>query len=386
MPPLEGRFEQMAISAGVPSVFIEFLRKAGITQADSFAVWCAEEKLIQTEMLDAAKADGHEVTDIKHKIAVKKLWHLARKNLNAPGGSVGGSAKDEDEIPKDSREDIIKVWKATHDFVLPESWLLMPSLQKTLWLEITSDPPKLEIMLLEGMRQQGCTNKGLSNSVTSYSERGRESREVISETVHRPSEIFLRLRAFFCTVAYVTIRKKSWFSLQDAVFMSDKIYKFTNQSFNGYFAPTPFYLASWASTINSFSEKIRIQGMSLSQCVHTTGGWEHFWTSFSPPTVSDRSAGTPGNVGPDMPRDLQDQLRRAREDAKLWREKADRYRNERDGFTEGKGRVKAGAFGKDKGKGKYGNKNKFNDKGRPDQGVKRNANGDANRDPRQRPY
>ena len=79
MPPLEGRFEQMAISAGVPSVFIEFLRKAGITQADSFAVWCAEEKLIQTEILDAAKADGHEVTDIKHKIAVKKLWHLARK-------------------------------------------------------------------------------------------------------------------------------------------------------------------------------------------------------------------------------------------------------------------------------------------------------------------
>ena len=120
LPALEGRFEQMINSAGVPENFTDFLRKAGITHADSFAVWCSDEKLIQGEILDAAKTEGFEVKDIKGKIAVKKLWHLARKNMNskeAPGAPGG----EENEIPKDSKEDIVKVWKGTHDFVLSET-------------------------------------------------------------------------------------------------------------------------------------------------------------------------------------------------------------------------------------------------------------------------
>ena len=279
----------------------------------------------------------------------------------------------------------MKVWKKTHGFTLPEGWLLVPSLQKLLWSEVNSDPPKLDIILLEGLRQQGCTNKGLGQTITSYSERGRETRDVISEYVSRPSEVFLRLRALFCTVSYVSIRKGPWFTFQDAIFMSDKIYKFTTQSYGGMYAPTTFYVTAWASTINVFSEKIRIQNLSLAECVNNTGIWEHFWNSYSPPVTN---ASTPaGSSAPDLPKDLSDQLRRAREDARVWKEKADRYRNERDRYDDrGKGKV-AGAFGKGDGKNKNKNGNgNGKGKGKHDQGTKRNYGGDQARDPRQRPY
>ena len=73
LPPLEGRFEQMVIGSGVPANFVEFLRKAGIVQADSFAVWCAEENLIQKEIIDAAKAEGFEVKNIVDKCMSHRL-------------------------------------------------------------------------------------------------------------------------------------------------------------------------------------------------------------------------------------------------------------------------------------------------------------------------
>ena len=104
--------------------------------------------------------------------------------------------------------------------------------------------------------------------------------EYINDEVGAHHILFLRLRAYFSTVAFVAIENAAWFPLQDCEFMTDKLLMLIFQTFDGRFAPVSFYISAWNQTIKRWSDSIRTDGAILSTLVHATASWEHLWTCY----------------------------------------------------------------------------------------------------------
>ena len=97
--------------------------------------------------------------------------------------------------------------------------------------------------------------------------------------VHGQVEVFTRARAWFMTIAYVSIRRTGFLSLQAAIFASEKIMSLCLRTTDGVAPPIHFLVTAWAATISFFSEQVRVQNVTLESLVRSTGAWEHFWNN-----------------------------------------------------------------------------------------------------------
>ena len=208
-------------------------------------------------------------------------------------------------LPHEVELDIKRLWSETHGFVLPDAWLLQTTSQKSLWKEVNNSPPKVEVMLMEQLRLASSTIRNPG---------------AMLDTIHGPTEVFMRARAWFFTISYVSIRRKSFLPLQAAIFGSEKIMALCLKSNNQ--PPTSHLAEAWAATVSYFGEQVRVSGKDLEQYVMNTGAWEHKRSS-----SGNANGGSRGGTV-DLPSDLQDELRRVRAEARATQAANDRLRLE----------------------------------------------------------
>ena len=142
----------MALAKGLeePENFISFLGKNKVVDTDAFALLAAKEESIEKDILEVAKSNGAELTTLKDKTAVKKLWISCRKRLGNWQG--GGSKPENDELPKEASIDLKAHWKALHGFTLPDGWLLSRTGQGKLWNDANALTPAITIMVPRQLR------------------------------------------------------------------------------------------------------------------------------------------------------------------------------------------------------------------------------------------
>ena len=251
------------------------------------------------EIIDAAIAGGVKL-ELKDKVAIKLLWRLCRKIADAKDPSTKREAVDlEAPLSDKDVKEIKGLWSKVHGFVIPEAWILSPGLVGRISREVTCSPPRLEIILPESLRPRSCVERTpVAIFQVLVPGKQTETQVVLADAVTRPIERYLRCRAFFVSVAYVSIKHPQFFDFQNALFASDKILSFVTQSFKGQFAPMSFYVAAWAATIHHFCEEIRLRKKTLNECVKNTREWQHRWLSYTPP--EDRGGGRDSN--PDLPK------------------------------------------------------------------------------------
>jgi hypothetical protein len=313
---------------------------------------------VKEEIIIPAAADG-VVLSIKMKSNIRKLWTACRKNMK-----TSGETKDDAEgkpLGEAQAYDILEQWKTAHGFVIPDAWLLIPTIVGKLWRDVNAPSPKIEVMLVESLRPLSCYDKSTGNMLTAAPGKAVEAMSVIVDTVARPMELYVRVRAWFVTMAYVSIRTPSFFDLQAAFFASDKILQFVTQTYNkGQVAPLSFYTAAWAATMHFFSEQVRVAGATLKKLVMDTGAWEFRWTNWSAPqnaassNNNNSSGGEARTTAPDLPAEVIDEMKRLKALCAKWQGVADKnehdaekYRSQKSGFGGGKrkGDAKGGAKG-----------------------------------------
>ena len=86
---MDAQFLSLAQGLEVPQAFISFLEKHEIVDTDAFALLAAKEDTIEKNIIEIAKADQVDLTALKDKIAIKKLWMSCRRSL---GNWQGGGA------------------------------------------------------------------------------------------------------------------------------------------------------------------------------------------------------------------------------------------------------------------------------------------------------
>ncbi len=371
----DASFENLMSKFGVKDGVKECLRANGILDSDSFQIMAATETEVKAEIIDMINGTvtGDQpilIKDMGDKVAIKKLWRACKETATAQQKAASSVDIVDSPIPKETSEDIKQVWSSTHNFVLPEDWLLVETLQGKLWRGATASPPRVDAILAESLRPLSCASRAMGAQLAVVPGKAVETQAVVIDNVTRPFELYVRCRAWFCTMAYVSIRNRSWFDYQAALFGSDKVLSFVTQTFQGQHAPTSFYAAAWAATVHYFAEMVRLNGASLKDAVRNTGQWEHRWTNWSPPArVSGHEGGGGGGCGsrssnPDLPRNVLEEIQRLKSSARQWQASADHYRSKLENATSSKGNNKGGNKGSKGSKSGDGSRRDYDDKGK----------------------
>ena len=103
----------------------------------------------------------------------------------------------------------------------------------------------------------------------------------------------MRMKAFFNTVALVTVHIPDFFDYQDVAFIEDKILNLKQFTKENRRPPLVFWTTAWATTMQTWSDEIRTSGKTLSVLTKETATWTPPWLSWDPtPTGSSPDAST----------------------------------------------------------------------------------------------
>ena len=369
---MEPQLAQIMMTLAVPEDFKNFVVSQGIKTAEDFGRLCATEEKVKDEIIEPAKAANVKFDTLVTKSLIVQLWGVCRETMKTQAAAKDDVNNNADApIPKPSADDIAKVWKGLHSFVLPEDWLLTAGLQGKIWRAITADTPTVPVLLVEHLRTLANKDKPVGAQLCLVPGRVAETIGVVADLCTKPIELYMRIRAFFYTVAYVSVRDTSFFDVQTALFMSEKVLNFVSQTFKNQVPPTAFYVQAWASTAHHLSEQVRISGSSLKDACLGTAGWEHRWTSWSPSPGGGNINHGGGGGGQhhggggqaDAPKQILDDMQKAKAQAQRWQSEATKIQNEFNAYKNANGGGNGGGKAKGKkGQGKQNdNKRNFNE-------------------------
>jgi hypothetical protein len=240
---MEPQLAQIMMTLAVPEDFKNFVIAQGIKSADDFGRLCATEEKVKDEIIEPAKAANVKFDTLVTKSVIVQLWGVCRETMKTQAAAKDDVNNTADApIPKPSADDIAKVWKSLHSFVLPEDWLLTAGLQGKVWRAITADTPTVPVMLVEHLRTLANKDKPVGAQLCLVPGRVAETIGVVADSCTKPIELYMRIRAFFYTVAYVSVRDTNFFDVQTALFMSEKVLNFVTQTFKNQIPPTAFYV------------------------------------------------------------------------------------------------------------------------------------------------
>ncbi len=287
----------------------------------------AEEKDVTAEIISVAAADGVKFEKPMDKISVRKLWVACRRIMK--GASTPSNSMDDAFIPEDVDTDMGASWSRLHNFMLPDSMLLIKTLQGKLWRGVAAapppPPPQLDVYLAEALRPLSCMDKSVQQSLAIVPGKAPEVVTAVVDQVTKPMELWIRVRAFFMTLAYVSIKTPGFFSYQSAVFVSENMFARITNTFRGQPAPTSFFITAWAATAHHFSEQVRVSKISMNEIVTNTGAYENRWLSYQPADAVYSTSGS-SSSNADLPYQVQEELNRLRESTNRFQAERDTAR------------------------------------------------------------
>ena len=309
--PMSILFNNMCSKAGLENDFMAWLVGQDIRDEETFAC-AADSQADVRDIVKAAKASGVTFATVGKEACVMKLWHACRKAISVEEckPAVTTPAADKDApIPPEVELGLKREWDRRHTFVIPTSSVLVASLQGRIYRALLEDPPRLEITLAEALRPMSCTDKAMGTMLAVVPGRAIEPIAVVADSVPRPFDLYLRVRAWFFSLAFISVKRPEWFDLQDAWYASERILYFVLSQYNGMTPPTSYFVTAWALTINHFADAIRTQeGTTLKALVYNAGAWEHRWTNFVPTDKAVHRQANATRGGADVPQHIKHEM------------------------------------------------------------------------------
>lgn len=136
--------------------------------------------------------------------------------------------------------------------VLPDSFLLVDTTQGRMWRDFQMDPPRVGVWLAEKLRARASINQAVGHQLALIPGQPAVTETIVVDHVERSSELYIRARAFFHTLALVTCLTPNYFPLQTAMMASELILAAVCASYGGRTPPVQFPVQAWAETITTF--------------------------------------------------------------------------------------------------------------------------------------
>ena len=298
MAALSDKLQEFLKKAKLKEDVGEWLLARGVTTYEEVALLADDLPGVTPGLFAVMKAA--DVESMKEMIAIvncKKLWRLCKDQDELDRKVPGSSAEVTGEmpIPQADHHLITEAWTDKHNMVLPDSQLLIPTHQGKMWREANMTPPQVSTWLAQTLRTRACLNNTMGTQLAVVPGRGVEAIEVVADAIEKAFELWVRIRAFFMTLAFVSIKYPKWFPLQSAMMASDLILQKIMATYKGRTAPLQFLVNAWAETTHWLSEQVRMGASETprrtpASIMDNAGAWETRW-AWNPSSGSDTSAG-----------------------------------------------------------------------------------------------
>ena len=240
--------------------------------------------------------------------------------------SKPGESAEDTPLDPSIAVDLKGKFSVMHQIVLPDSMLLVPTLQNKIYWDIVKSQPVITPLLLESIRTMSSSDRPTAQVLKYTPGKAIVGAEVIIDAVDGYGEVYERTEAWFYTVAFCSAANPAFFDMQSALMCSKKIWQLLGMTFgSGQRPPVEFYVGAWAQTVHHFSEQMRLTSASeLKPIVMAFASWERFWINFIPSSGSSSSAPVGGNTRVDTSSKLQDEVSRLRTRASELQSQRDR--------------------------------------------------------------
>ena len=250
--------EKILHRARAPNQLSIFLEKEQLFGVDDVALVCTKEELLDETLIAPAKAGGVPCDSLAEKVCIKKVWALCREAF-ATGrhGQPASQTEQEDQaLPDEVKRSLDGQWEVCHGFVLNS--LLSEAQQNKIYRMSHGAPRAFPIVLLESMRLLCRLSDGKSVKAASSAKDSNASEEVSGVF-----ELWTRLRAFFTTLAYISVEGGQ------------------NGATGSQFTHRPTFLDSWATQCRMVQERFPQSALSqfpsdFKKCVQTSSSGTKF--------------------------------------------------------------------------------------------------------------
>ena len=307
-PDLQGIYTECRIE----SVAADWLLTQGVSSPLDFALLCPSEDAVAAKILAPVKTAGHTTDSIQSNLSFVKAWTLCRRAMHREDERVkSGNVQEEAELPQEADKTLRRAWQTRRNFPLGTDRLLTSQLQNKLHRGLSMRPRRLDIFLIEQLRTMGCTERKAQQAMLVQAGQPVRGTEVYDDAARSHFELWIRIRAFFTSIAFVSVNDLDFMTFGGAEHMSDAILRIINQTYNGSLAPVTYYVEAWAQTAKLMSEHVSTNEGMLETFVRAPSSWRHLWTNFSKPANSNGRQKL--HTGPDMDQDLGDEVQKMKE-------------------------------------------------------------------------
>ena len=265
--------------AKLPANIKAFLIKENLLDVDDIALLSSVESKVDGAFIAPLVAGNIKCDLLAEKVAVRKLWALCRGIYDKKKDANGGCLDVTDEpLPAEVQVSIDTKWLSKHAFVLGTHRLLTTGLLDSLYRHVHASPRSIPVLLFEALRTQSCT-VGHGRKATQLNvQPGRSvtAEEVIADDVAGHFELWVRVRALFTSLAYVSIDLKDFFPYQECETFCDTILELINKRYKGQRPPLEFFKSAYIGTIQVFSEAVRVRKCTLAHIVTSRSEWQYF--------------------------------------------------------------------------------------------------------------
>ena len=248
---------------------LEWLVAESILASEDFGMLASEEKEVEASIIAPAKAKGVHNDALKHKIAFKKLWKMCRIEQDL-GTGLADPVESESGLCEKARKSCEATWVQRHGFALaPGRRLVSTQLapMHSMSHVVGSNPRDFSLLPVRRMKLQ-------DGSLGAHSTDAEMTSSI---------NVYLKLRAFWFSYAFVNMDQPEFFSLGAAEQVNDKLLTYLFATHPQGRPPVTFFTEAWDSTARVFQLGVRA-GKNLADLTDADSTWQHFWTAFAPPS------------------------------------------------------------------------------------------------------
>ena len=220
---LNPSFAALCAQAGVPDEFTAWLVAEDVLDSDTYASLSALESGVAESITSAYITKDRVFPSMGKRATPVKLWRLCRAAMTSSTSKPGESAEDTPLDPSIA-VDLKGTFSLMHQIVLPDSMLLVPTLQNKIYWDIVKSQPVITPLLLESIRTMSSSDRPTAQVLKYTPGKAIVGAEVIIDAVDGYGEVYERTEAWFYTVAFCSAGNPAFFDMQSALMCSKNIW------------------------------------------------------------------------------------------------------------------------------------------------------------------
>ena len=279
MAAFDSQLKAIIDSVNPAEEFVAWLKTLGALEIEGVALLAPTEEKLEA-LFDTMKGAGVPTEALGNRLKIKKVWSRCRAAHAA--GTTGGapSSTQQDALPDGVARSLKDLWTSQHHFTILATRLLAVHQVRQIHEAIHASPRTMPSLVISKMKLS--TYGQPTNDQEGLLVRpGHPVEAVQPEEVKATFDVFIRIRAFFTTVAYTSIDQVEFFDYQSCEGIVDNIFFWLYKRHKGERPNLAFFLDAFTSTMQIFQEAVR-NGRPLKAVVNNYAEYQHHWTVYVP--------------------------------------------------------------------------------------------------------